>query len=111
MRARGLATVQHLAARGMLTWENGAPGLPVVPSELAQSVREDRRTIEAVLRRAAVFTKQLATASPDPFVRLRDPQWTADGCPSCGGPVREHDLRCELCAVAVALALDGMPLA
>lgn len=90
MRARGLATVQHLAARGLLTWQDGAPRLPMIPSELAQSLREDRRTIEAVLRRAAVFAKQLATASPDPFVRFRDPKWTAEGCPSCGGPVGEQ---------------------
>lgn len=106
MRARGLATLQHLAARGLLAW---APRLPVIPSELARSIREDRRTIEAVLRRAAVFAKQLATASVDPFVRLWDPKWTAEGCPSCGGPVREDDLRCSLCALAVALALDGRP--
>jgi hypothetical protein len=109
MRVRGLATVQHLAARGLLAWEDGTPRLPVIPSELAQSVREDRRTIEAVLRRAQVFAKQLATASLDPFVRFRDPKWTADGCPSCGAPVGEYELRCDLCALAVALALDGGP--
>ncbi|OGC01447.1 MAG: hypothetical protein A3G35_10975 [candidate division NC10 bacterium RIFCSPLOWO2_12_FULL_66_18] len=109
MRARGLATVQHLAVRGLLTWEDGAPRPRGIPPELAQSVQEDRRTIEAVLRRAAVFSRQLATASLDPFVRFRDPKWTAEGCPSCGGPVGEHKLRCELCAVAVSLALDGTP--
>ncbi len=106
MRARGLDTIQLLAARGLLTWENGAPRPRVVPPELAQSLREDRRTIEAVLRRAAIFSKQLATASPDPFVRFRDPKWTHEGCPSCGGPLKEHDLRCDLCTLAVALALD-----
>lgn len=109
MRARGLATVQTLAARGLVSWEDGTPRPCLIPPELAQSIREDRRTIEAVLRRAAVFAKQLATASPDPFVRLRDPKWTADGCPSCGGQIREHDLRCELCVLAVALALEGTP--
>ena len=105
MRVRGLDTVQRLAACGLLTW--GPDGLRLdVPPDLAPMVRQDRRTIEAVLRRAAVFAKQLASASPDPFVRLRDPQWTVDGCPSCGGPVRDHDLRCELCTLAVTLALE-----
>jgi hypothetical protein len=107
VRARGLATVEHLAARGFLSWEDGAPRVSVIPSELIRSIREDRRTIEAVLRRAAAFSRQLSTASADPFVRLRDPKWTAEGCPSCGGLVREHELRCELCALAVALALEG----
>jgi hypothetical protein len=81
--------------------------MPVVPFELVQSVREDRRTIDAVLRRAEVFAKQLATSSPDPFVRFRKPRRTEEGCPSCGGEIREHDLRCDLCAVAVKLALEG----
>ncbi len=109
MRSRGLDTVQRLAACGLLTWENGAPRPRLVPPDLARSLREDRRTIEAVLRRAAVFAEQLATSSPDPFVRFRDPKWTAEGCPSCGGPVGEEDLRCSLCGLAVALALEGAP--
>lgn len=108
MRARGLATVRELSARGLLTWGPDGPRL-AVPPDLAPVVREDRRTIEAVLRRVAVFSRQLATPSPDPFVRLRDPKWTAEGCPSCGAPLGEHELRCELCALAVALALDGTP--
>ncbi len=109
MRSRGLDTVQRLAARGLLTWEQGAPKPCQIPPELARSAREDRRTIEAVLRRAAVFARQLATASLDPFVSFRDPKWTAEGCPSCGGPIREHEPRCELCALAVTLALEGRP--
>jgi hypothetical protein len=109
MRARGLATVEHLAARGFLSWEDGAPRVSIIPSELIKSIREDRRTIEAVLRRAAVFAKQLGTASVDPFVRFRDPKWTGGGCPSCGGEVREHELRCGMCSLAVALALEGTP--
>ena len=108
MRARGLALVRDLAARGLLTWDNGMPRLRV-SSDFAEIVRQDRRTIDAVLRRVAVFAQQLATASLDPFVRLRDPKWTEAGCPSCGATVREGEMRCELCAVAVDLALDMRP--
>lgn len=108
MRKRGLATIRDLSTRGLVRWEPDGPRLKV-PPEHAQSLWQDRRTIKAVLRRAAVFAEQLATASPNPFVRFRDPRWTAEGCPSCGGPVREHDLRCDLCALAVALALEGRP--
>lgn len=109
MRARGLATVEHLAAHGLLTWENGALSPRLVPSDFAQSLRQDRRTIEAVLRRVSVFSRQLSTAGPDPFVRLRDPKWTAEGCSSCGAPIGEDELRCELCTLAAELALEGRP--
>lgn len=82
------------------------PYAPCDPPEFSESWKHDRNTIAAVLRRAAMFARQLAVPSSDPFVRLRDPKWTAEGCPSCGGPVREHDLRCELCALAARLALE-----
>ena len=109
MRARGLATVRPLAARGLLIWEGGALGFREFPPELSESWKYDRNTIQAVLRQAALFPQQLSTPSPDPFVRFRDPKWTAEGCPSCGGPVREYDLRCELCACALTLVLEGTP--
>ncbi len=105
MRARGLATVCDLFARGLLVWEVDGPRLKV-PPDLAPVVSQDRRTIDAVLRRAAVFSRQMAITSVDPFVRLRDPKWTTDGCPSCGASIGEHDLRCDLCSVAVTLALE-----
>ena len=107
MRARGLATVATLAARGLLAWDNGVPALRAIPPEFSESWKFDHNTIGVVLRRAAVFSQQLATASPDPFVRLQDPKWTAEGCPSYGGDIREHDLGCHLCALAVRLALEG----
>ena len=109
MRARGLATVATLAARGLLAWNNGVPALRAIPPEFSESWKYDHNTIGAVLRRAEVFARQLATASPDPFIRFRDPKWTAEGCPSCGGSVREHELRCGLCSLAAALALGETP--
>lgn len=105
MRARGIATLLELQGRGLLRWEPDGRPTVQVPPELAPSVRQDRRTIQAVLRRAQVFAHQLAVPGVDPFVRFRDPKWTAEGCPSCGAPVAEHDLRCGLCAVAVTLVL------
>lgn len=107
MRKRGLALLRTLHEQGRVTWEDATPGL-LVPDEpeVARAVREDLRTIQAVLRRAAAFRQQLATSSPEPFVRFRDPRWTAEGCPSCGGKIGEHEfLRCSLCALGVELAL------
>jgi tRNA(Ile2) C34 agmatinyltransferase TiaS len=34
---------------------------------------------------------------------------TAEMCPSCGGRIGEQDFRCDLCALAVALALEEQP--
>jgi hypothetical protein len=99
--------VRTLAARGLLTWEGGALGFREIPPELSESWKYDRNTVQAVLRRAALFAQQLSTLSPDPFVHFRDPKWTAEGCPSCGGPIGEHELRCQLCSLAAELALEG----
>lgn len=108
MRERGLATIRDLSTRGLLRWELGGARFDV-PPDMLPVVRQDRRTIEAVLRRASVFSRQLSTAGPDPFVRLRDPKWTAEGCPSCGAAIGEDELRCGLCALAAELALEGRP--
>jgi len=110
MRARGLALLRALHDQGDVVWHDGAFRLvdaPKVDRGVAAMLRQDRQTIQAVLRRATVFTRQLAIPSPDPFVRLRDPKWTAEGCPACGSPMGEHELRCALCTVAMALILEG----
>jgi hypothetical protein len=109
LRARGLATVRTLTARGLLTWEEGAVLFREIPPDLAESWKYDQNTIQAVLGRGALLIRQLLIPSTDPFVRLRDPKWTAEGCPSCGAPIGEHDLRCELCALAATLALEEQP--
>ena len=98
--------VSDLHTRGLVKWGPDGAAVLVVPSELESVVRQDRQTINAVLRRATVFLRQLATSGPDPFVRLRDARWTTKGCPSCGGRLAERELRCELCSVAAELALD-----
>ena len=107
MRGRGLRLLRALHERGGVVWEAGVPGLltPEDP-DVACMLHEDRQTLLAVLRRAAVFRRQLLVQTLDPFLRFRDPRWTAEGCPSCGGKAGEHEfLRCDLCALGVELAL------
>ncbi len=109
MRSCGLAIVRHAHEHGFLIWDVGMPRLSLSPDPVTMDVvRPHWNTIRAVLRRAEAFRRQLSTPSPDPFVRFRDPKWTAEGCPSCGGSMRAHELRCALCALAVTLALEGM---
>lgn len=109
VRARGLHVLKALHEQGAVAWEGGVPRL-LVPDDpaVARMVLEDRQTIEAVLRRAAAFHRQLTEPSCGPLVRFRDPRWTAEGCPSCGGKIAEHEfLRCGLCALGVELALTA----
>lgn len=111
MRVRGLGLVREALGRGAVIWTEGVPRLRLSPDpETQRAVREDRQTIEAVMRRAAAFAQQLQEPSPDPFLRFRDPKWCAGGCPSCGVPVPEHQwLRCDLCAAAAELVLHADP--
>ncbi len=110
MRVRGIHLLETFHRQGRVTWEDGVPGV-LVPNDpdVARMVREDLRTIQAVLRRAAAFRRQLSAPSPDPFVRFREPRWCPPGtCPCCGAKIGEHEfLRCGLCALAVEITLAG----
>lgn len=108
MRAAGLAIVEHAAVHGFLVWEGGIPRLMLSDDTITlRTVRSHWQTIQAVLRRAEAFGRQLASPGPDPFCRYRESRWCPPGtCPSCGGKTGEYEfLRCDLCAVAMQLAL------
>ncbi len=109
MRVAGLAIVQHAIDHGFITWQpDGTVHLHLsTDADTIEAARPHRQTIGAILRRAAAFHRQLATPHPEPFCRFREPRWCQpETCPSCGGPVAEHEfLRCDLCALGVELAL------
>ncbi len=110
MRAAGLVIVEHALAHGCIRWAPDGRTVDLYLSNDAdtiQAARPHRQTIEAVLRRAVAFHRQLSIPHPEPFCRFREVRWCQAGtCPSCGGPVGEHEfLRCDLCALGVALAL------
>ena len=107
MRARGLRVLRALHERGAVTWCADAVEL-LLPEDpdAARIVHEDAQTIWAVLRRAAGFRQQLLSPSTEPFLRYRVQKGTAEGCPSCGRRMTEHEfLRCDLCALGAELAL------
>lgn len=106
MRACGLAIVKHGLDHGFIAWEAGVPRLLLADDAATRAtVRPHWSTIAAVLRRAGTFRRQLAIPGPKPFVRFRESRWTAEGCPSCGGKVGEHELRCGLCSLAAEIVL------
>lgn len=109
MRACGLAILKHGAENGFLVWEAGVPRLLLSEDvDTVRTVRPHWSTIAAVLKRAEKFRAQLLVADVHPFCRYRDSRWTPPGtCPSCGGKVGEHELRCPLCALAAELALHA----
>ena len=62
-----------------------------------------------VLRRATIFRIQAQTTSAVPFLVLPEARYKPNGCISCGVPIRDR-FRCEICHLAVHLALDlGLP--
>lgn len=106
MRARGLAIAWAALEQDCIEWADGSPRLRVLDDpDLLRILHEDQQTIRAIWRRAATFARRLAVPSTDPFLRYRDPRWCAGGCPSCGARIGEHELRCDLCALAAEMAL------
>ena len=69
-------------------------------------------TDKEILRRAAIFREQaerfIRQGKPLPILTLPE-RSEGDGCCSCGAPIQDRRYRCELCALAVTLALGEKP--
>ena len=102
-----LETFSHALARGgKILWDT--PGGPriMVPKALRERLEVDRETIREILRRATIFREQVTRPGPWPILTLPHRQ-EGEGCLSCGVAVRAGHFRCEVCALAVNLALEG----
>jgi hypothetical protein len=77
---------------------------------LHQAIKADRETVKEILRRAAIFREQATRFIREgralPTLALPEHQGL-EGCQSCGNPLHGRRYRCDLCALAVGLALDG----
>ena len=74
-------------------------------SESIALVKEVPQTACEVLRRAAIFRAQLEKSSLIPLLVLPDAPDSPVGCISCGSPISQG-FRCQLCELAVYIALD-----
>ena len=100
------ALAEALDRGGRVVWDREPPRL-LVPSALRLKVEADRATVREVLRRAAIFREQVRTPGPCPILALPDCP-DGDGCLSCDATIDPGHFRCELCALAVRLALEGV---
>lgn len=94
-------------------WERfkGLRGGAAEPILLQQA--ETGQVGKEILRRATVFREQaeqfIRQGRLLPVLALPEHQGL-DGCASCGSPLAAGGrYRCELCALAVKLALEGVP--
>ena len=103
--------IEVLARGGRVIWSSPRPRL-LLPPDLRPTVEADRDTIREILRRAAILREQaqrfICEGKALPLLALPDRLGDA-GCLSCGASVSTGHYRCEVCAIAVALALEGMP--
>ncbi len=100
---------EALTQGGRVEWDATERPRLLVPRSLRPKVEADRETVREVLRRAAIFRGQVGQARPIPFLHLPEHPGGGPGCLSCGASLSPARwCRCELCEVAVRLAL-GLP--
>lgn len=85
------------------------PTLKRVPLELVAPLREDPEGLREILRRAAIFRKQVQAfvrrGGAIPLLTLPGHDWQGLGnCVSCGDPTDPERWRCSTCLAAVMVA-------
>ncbi len=100
-----------LAQGGKVEWDlSGKPHLRILPT-LHPLIQLHRDIIREILRRATVLRQQallfIPTGIPMPILALPDLQGSG-GCSSCGATPERGQYRCEVCVIAVKLALQGL---
>ena len=101
-----------LADGGTVTWETTCPRVRVGSkwaSELRNQPDSERAALREILHRAALFRGQIDANTGSaiiPYLSLPDAVPPRSGaCISCGIEI-EDSLRCQLCVLAVYIALD-----
>ncbi|MFI5342041.1 MAG: hypothetical protein ACHQ7N_19660 [Candidatus Methylomirabilales bacterium] len=106
-----MALTEVLTRGGRVVWGGPRPRL-LVPRDLKDRVLGDRATVREILRRASHFREQAVRFIRDgqvlPMLSLPD-RTGRQGCLSCGAAIGPGQFRCDLCALAVALALGEKP--
>ena len=98
-----------LAHGGKVLWDPPERPKLILPKGVREKLEADREAVREILRRATVFREQAAGfirhGGTLPILALPEHQGF-DGCLSCGTPVERGHFRCEVCTLAVVLALD-----
>ena len=107
----GAVTVlaEALAHGGKVVWEPPERPKLILPKGVRERLEPDRETVKEILRRAAIFREQALTFikedRPLPILSLPEHPGRG-GCLSCGTPVERSHFRCDVCTLAVVLALN-----
>ncbi len=84
----------------------------LAPPSMHETIKADRETVKEILRRATLFREQARRFIQHgrllPILAFPD-RPEVDGCLSCGAALEGRLYRCELCALAVTLALEEIP--
>jgi hypothetical protein len=103
---------EALAQGGKVLWDPPERPKLILPKGVRERLEADRETIREVLRRAAIFRGQanvfIRGGRLLPVLALPD-RPEGEGCWSCGQPAPSRRYRCDVCGLAVALALGGNP--
>jgi hypothetical protein len=103
---------EALARGGKVVWDPPHKPRLLAPPSLHAAIRADRETVREVLRRATILREQarrfIQHGRPLPILALPN-RPGGDGCLSCGAALDGGPYRCELCALAVKLALEEIP--
>lgn len=101
---------QALAQGGRVEWNPPDKPKLFAPPSLHEAIKADRDTVKEILRRAAIFRKQAAEFIQDgrPLRILALPGCPEGGCISCGDSLDGRRYRCEVCTLAVTLALEEL---
>jgi hypothetical protein len=103
---------EALARGGRLLWDPPQKPRLLIPTALRAQLDPERETVREVIRRATIFRQQaLAFIQPGqalPILALPE-RPEGEGCLSCGIPIDAGHYRCDMCALAVNLALEGTP--
>ncbi len=102
---------ETLTQGGRVEWDEAERPHLLVPPGLRSQLEPHRTILQEILQRATVLRQQalqfILKGIAMPILALPDLQGSG-GCLSCGATVETGQYRCELCVIAVKLALQGL---
>lgn len=100
---------EALTRGGKVVWNPPDRPRLLAPPSLHEKIKADRETVKEILRRAAIFREQawgfIRQGRPLPILALPEHPG-GEGCSSCGSVLAGRRYRCEVCTLAVRLALE-----
>jgi len=101
---------EALSKGGRLLWDRPNKPRLMVPTALRERLESERDAVREVIRRATIFRQQalefIQCGQAVPILALPEAP-AGDGCLSCGVEIEPGHFRCEVCSLAVNLALEA----